>query len=292
MRPLGALPDQAKGLLLGIAGVIILTPDSLLIRLISTDGTTLLFWRGLVTGSLLLAGFAIVHGRASGPLLRVIGGTGLLAAAAFAGSAVAFVSAIKTTTVANTLVILSAAPLFAALMARAILAEEVRPATWIAILAAVAGILVIVSDSLGGGAVLGDLSALAGALCIATSFTLLRRRRHINMIPAMGLGGLLVALLNLPFAMPLALSQSDVLWLACMTLVVAPASLALLTLAPRYLPAPEVSLLLLLETVLGPFWVWLVLDEAPNARAVLGGAIVVAALAGHAVTTLRRPAPA
>jgi drug/metabolite transporter (DMT)-like permease len=83
----------------------------------------------------------------------------------------------------------------------------------------------------------------------------------------------------------------DVLWLGLLGIVVMPVGAALITTGPRYLPAPEVSLILLLETVVGPFWVWLVLGEEPSGRAIVGGAIVIAALAGHALAALKRGAP-
>ena len=72
-----------------------------------------------------------------------------------------------------------------------------------------------------------------------------------------------------------------------MGLVIVPLGIALLTLGPRYLPAPEVGLLMLLETVLGPFWVWLALDEAPTQLALVGGAIVIATLLGHSLYSLK-----
>ena len=107
------------------------------------------------------------------------------------------------------------------------------------------------------------------------------------MIPAIVVGNFMTALVSLPFAATLAVTPMDVLWLGLLGIVVMPVGAALITTGPRYLPAPEVSLILLLETVVGPFWVWLALGELPSDRAFLGGAIVIAALAGHAIASLR-----
>ncbi len=129
---------------------------------------------------------------------------------------------------------------------------------------------------------------------MAASFTLMRRHRHLNMVPAVAAASLMVAAVSWPLSTPAAVAGAitgqDALWLGLMGLVVLPLATALITMGPRYLPAPEVSLIMPLEVVLGPLWVWLVLGEEPGLRAFTGGAIVIAALAGHAVATFRRPA--
>ncbi len=286
------LPDHAKGMLITVAGVLAVTPDSLLIRLISADLLTLMFWRGLLVCLTLSAGLAIVHKAKILAKFGAIGWAGLIFAGLFSLNSFSFVVAVNTTTVANTLVLISAAPFFAALIAKLFLGETVRAQTWLAILAAIAGILVIVSGSLGGGALLGDLAALFTALGLAIQFNLLRRFRDVNMVPGIAVGSLITALVSLLFAGTLSIGPMDTLWLGLLGMLVMPVATVLIVTGPRYLPAPEVGLILLLETVVGPFWVWLVLDEVPSQRAVLGGAIVIAALAGHALAALRRGAAA
>ena len=280
-------PDHAKGLAITTAGALVLSPDGLLIRLVAADTWTILFWRGLLITVALTIGIAAVHRRDTLARLRAVGWAGLAVAAIFSLGSFCFIVAINTTSVANTLLIASSAPLFAALSAWIFIGERVARRTWIAILWVFAGIAVIVSGSLGGGALLGDLAALGAAISIAGGFTIIRRYRHVNMIPAMAASGLIVAAVSWFWATPLMIKGEDVLWLGLMGLVVMPAATALTTLGPRYLPVPEVSLILLLEAVLGPFWVWLVLAERPSPHAFVGGAVVVAALAGHAVSSLR-----
>jgi drug/metabolite transporter (DMT)-like permease len=282
------LPDHAKGMLITVAGVLAVTPDSLLIRLVSVDFPTLMFWRGLLVCLTLCAGLAVVYKAKILAKFAAIGWAGLIFAGLFSLNSFSFVVAVNTTTVANTLVLISAAPFFSALIAKLFLGETVRAQTWLAILAAFAGILVIVSGSLGGGAFLGDLAALFTAFGLAIQFNLLRRFRAVNMIPGIAVGSLITALVSLLFAGTLSIGPMDALWLGLLGIVVMPVATVLIVTGPRYLPAPEVGLILLLETVVGPFWVWLALGEAPSQRAALGGAIVIAALAGHAIASLRR----
>jgi drug/metabolite transporter (DMT)-like permease len=284
------LPDHAKGMLITVAGVLAVSPDSLLIRLISADLWTLMFWRGLLVALVLSTGLAVFHRARTKAAFAGIGRTGLIFAVLFSLNSFSFVIAVSTTTVANALVLISAAPFFAALIARLFLRETVRRRTWLAIAAAFAGIVVIVSGSAGGGELLGDLAALVTALGLAVQFNLLRRRRGVNMIPGIALGSLITATISLPFAAPLSIAATDAVWLGLLGGVVMPVATVLIVMAPRYLPAPEVSLILLLETVLGPLWVWLALGEVPGGRTVLGGAVVVAALAAHTAAALRRPA--
>jgi drug/metabolite transporter (DMT)-like permease len=257
------LPDHAKGMLITVAGVLAVTPDSLLIRLVSADFLTLMFWRGLLVAVTLAASLLAVHRKKILIKFGAIGRPGLIFATLFSLNSFSFVLAVEMTTVANTLVLISAAPFFAAVIARVFLGETVRRQTWLAILAAFAGILVIVSGSFGGGALVGDLAALVTALGLAIQFNILRHHRNVNMIPAIAVGNVMTALIS----GTLAVTSMDVLWLGLLGIVVMPVGAALITTGPRYLPAPEVSLILLLETVVGPFWVWLVLGEEPSGRA-------------------------
>ena len=297
------LSDHAKGMLFTVAGVLVVTPDSLLLRLISADLFTLMFWRGLAVCLTLAAGLALLHKARVLALFTAIGRPGLIFAVLFTANSFSFVIAVHNTTVTNTLVLISAAPFFAAVIARLFLGEAVRPRTWIAILAAFVGILTIVSESLLSGptdpapsgtsllergARLGDLAALATALGLAVQFNLIRRYRHINMLPGIALGNLFSALVSLPLAATLTVVPMDILWIGLLSVIVLPLGTVLIVTGPRYLPAPEVGLILLLEAVVGPFWVWLALGELPSQRAVIGGTIIIAALAGHSLAALRQ----
>jgi drug/metabolite transporter (DMT)-like permease len=281
------LPDHVKGLLITGGGILVLTPDSLLVRLISADAWTLLWWREVLMAVGLAMGLLAVYRGKTAAAFRAVGKSGCFIALTFAGSSISFILALTYTSVANTLVIVSAAPLFSAILARVFLAETVPRRTWVAILLALVGIALLVSDSLGRPSLLGDGCALLTALFMAMTLTITRHARAVSMIPAIAVSGVVGALAVWPLAQPLSVAEADVAFLAIMGLVMLPISFGAVTLGPRYLPAPEVSLLFLMETVLGPLWVWLVLGEDPGPRALLGGAIVVATLAGHSALGFR-----
>lgn len=283
--------SHLRGTLLATVGVVVLSPDGLILRLIEADRWTVVFWRGLLMGTAIALFIALRHGRAALRKARAVGWRGVLAGALFAGSTVFFVSSITLTAVANTLVIVSAAPLFGAVMSYLFLHETLPIRTWIAIVTAVLGILVIFSGNLGGGALLGDLCAVGTAFCMAGNLVVIRHARAVNMLPAMVLSGVLAALVVFPAATPLALGASDAVLLALLGLVVLPVSFGLITVAPRYIPAPEVSLIMLLEAILGPLWVWLVIGEVPNTATFAGGGLVLATLAAHSLLRLRSARP-
>ncbi len=292
-RPPSHRPGHRYGLMITTLGVLVLSPDSLLVRLIAVDQWTMVFWRGILTALALTLFLGVTYRRGTVDRFRAVGAAGLVIAGIFAAGTILFVVALNHTSVANTLVIISAAPLFAAIFSRVFLAEVVSPRTWAAIVAALGGIGVIVSGSFQGGTTDGDLAALGTAVCMAGGLSLIRRGRDRNMVPAMALSGLLSAVLVLPLASPLAPDQGQAGLLLLLGLIVLPVSFGLITLGPRYLPAPEVALVLLLETVLGPYWVWLVIGETPSSRAFIGGSIVIGALILHSALALRgdRPGP-
>ena len=277
-----------QGLVLTTLGMLIISPDALLIRLVGMDVMSTAVWRGLLQAiglGLLLVLF--YRGRTLAAF-RAVGWFGIGIALVIAAAQFAFLGGIIHTSVANALVIMASTPFHAAIISRVLLGEAIPLRTWLAIAAGMVGIVVIVWDGIGRGSWAGDVIALAAAMLLAFEFTLLRSRRQINMIPATTIGALLSSVIAVAIAggaeMP---DAQQTLWLAVMGLLVLAPATALMTLGPRYLAAPEVALILLLETVLGPVWVWLVIHEAPSPWALMGGAIVVMTLFVHALAGLR-----
>lgn len=287
------LPDHQKGLLLTTLGVLVLTPDTLLVRLAGLEPFTLLVWRGVLQALGILAILALMHRGRVLAQIRSVGRCGILLALVFTVSTLFFILALAHTAVADVLIIVAVAPLAAAVLSRSFLSEAVPLRTWLAIAFTLFGIALLVLEDLGSGSLWGDLAAFICALCIGGSLTITRHGRAVSMVPAMSLAGVLTALVALPLALwlepgtfvPPAPQLTAVL---LMGLFVAPISFALITSGPRYLPAAEVGLLMLLETVLGPLWVWLAIDEYPGDLALVGGGIVVATLAGHALAGNRQ----
>ena len=279
--------SYARGFAMATVGIVVVSPDSLLIRLIETDIWTLLFWRGLLSALALGVFLSARHGSATPEILRAIGRLGVVAALLMAASTVLFVTSIRLTTVANTLVILSATPLFAAALGRVFLREAVPRQTWIAVAAVFAGIAVIFAGSLGGGTLVGDLSAVGAAFSFAGAFVIFRHARAVDMAPTVVLTGLILAVVVAPLAAPLAVDARALAYLLVLGAVVVPISYVLLVTAPRYLPAPDVALVTLLEAVLGPLWVWLVLAEVPARETFLGGAVILVTLIVRAAAGIR-----
>ncbi|HRY25512.1 MAG: EamA family transporter [Geminicoccaceae bacterium] len=281
------LSEHAKGLLIVATGVLILTPDALLLRLIEADPWTLLFWRGIGFFSVQMTVSACRHG---GCLWRVIRATGWIGVAIMALHGVTqllFVYSINHTLVANTLVIIAASPLAAALLAWLLLGERTPPRTLIAGGVALAAVALTVGGGYATGGLAGDLAALALMLVMALIFVLLRKAKARNMLPAVALSGLVTAALALPFAPTLAVTGNDLIYLPILVGLVVPISFILISSGPRYLPAPEVGLLMLVETVLGPLWVWFAFAEEPTGASLVGGGIIILALGIHSWIGLR-----
>lgn len=285
------MSEYLKGLLLTVIGVLVITPDSLLIRLLDADSWTVIFWRNSLSGLAILLGLWLYYRRDFFRQMHNIGWAGLTMGVIWAVGTFSFVYSIQNTLVANTLFIVSTSPVFAALIAWLVLGEVVSRRTWLTIIFSLCGIAIIAWGSLendGQGSILGDLAALVTALGVAISFSIARRNRSVSMIPAIGLSSVLAGLFALPFAMPIAESADKVIPIVLLGLVVAPIGVSLLVIGPRYLPAADVSLLLLLEAVIGPLWVWWMLKEFPGIYTLIGGAFVLMTLAVSNLIPLMR----
>jgi drug/metabolite transporter (DMT)-like permease len=285
-----------KGLATTIAGVLVLSPDALLLRLISADHWTILFWRGLGISSAMGIWLLLRHGREAPRRLAAIRGVGVAVAGVLALATTCFVTAVTHTAVADALVLYSTAPLFAVAFSLPILGERVPWHTGVAVVLGTLAIALTVSGGAAGtlragDSLVGNLAALGAAACWGLIATLRRLGRDTDVTPPLALAGLLVASLALPGAAPLAVSSADAGWLLILCLVVIPVSFALITLGPRHLPAPEVALILLLELVLAPLWVWLALGERPTAGATWGGLLLLVTLAANTLLGARGARP-
>lgn len=278
---------HAKGLLLVGLGVLLLSPDALLIRLLGMGAAAILFWQGLL---LTVGFFALALVLYRGEAVRRIvgmGSWGLVVGMFSALNQVFFVVSVTHTAVANTLVILAASPVFAAVLSRIFLRERISPFTGAACAVILAGVVAIVGGELSGANVMGDLAALGGSLSTSSMLVVLRSRPRSDPVPAMVIGGLLTALGTFAAVGTFTLKVHQVLLLMVLGLALLPLSLGLITRGPAYLSAPEVSLVTLLEAVLGPLWVWVCLRERPSVTTAVSGAVIVAVLAAHSVMAMR-----
>jgi drug/metabolite transporter (DMT)-like permease len=280
--------EHARGFALTLFGVLVLTPDTLLIRLIDIDPSTMNLWRGLLMSFSLTVCYIMVARGQAWAGIKALGFAGVSVALIYSINAITFVLAVDHTRVANVLIIIASTPLIAALLSIIFLKERVALPTWLAIAGAMAGVSIVVGDGVRAGTSLGDLLALVTAIALAVAFIIIRRNKHVNMVPATAVGALISALVAMPFAEPLQLEGARLGLLLLLGLVIMPLSFGLITLGPRTIPAPEVALLLLLETVLGPIWVWLVIDEKPSELTLVGGGVVITAVMLQSIWRLRR----
>jgi len=283
--------NHAKGFLLTTLGVLFLTPDTLLIRLVEIDQWTMIFWRGVLMAIGLTVFIAFTEKRQTLKSFTRVGWIGIGVGLAFCLSAICFVVAVEHTTVANTLVIIASTPMIAVVLSRIFLKERVVARTLVAVLATFAGVAFVLAEDLSGGGLIGNAAALLTALFMATNFVLVRIGRETNMVPAMAIGAVMAAVLVAAFgwATPTSVPRDQIWLLILMGLVLLPLSFGLITIGPRLIPAPEVGLLLLLETVLGPLWVWLVIGEHVSNATLIGGSIVVLTLALNSFVALKFP---
>ena len=287
MPTLSTRNPKAYGLLVTFAGVAFFFPDALVVRMIGADAMTVAVWRGLAAASATLA-FVAVFQPSAWPGFRALLTPAALAMMAQQGSgSIFFLTSLQYTSVANSLLILATAPFLSAILSRIFLHETIDRATGLTILAVFGGVAVIAAGSLGGGTLLGDAMSLLNALTIAGYYVVLRKARAQNLIVAIACGYLVTALIALPLAPFEPLEPRQWGLLALSGGVILAGGVGLLQIGPRYLPAAEVSLITMLEIVMGPLLVWWVLGEYPGTATLWGGAAIITAILAHALWQLR-----
>lgn len=284
-RTPGARPrDEPLGFLLVFLAALCWSIGGTIARFIEAgDVWTVVFWRSVWASSFLVAYMLWREGLPGTlQLYRAMGLPGLAVACCFAFASTAFVIALTYTTVANILLIQAGAPLFAALIAFLAFGERVSKPTWIAIAAVVGGVCVMVSGSLSGDvSPVGDGLALAIVICFAIATVITRRFAHVRMTPAMSLGTIISCLVAASQASTLSVTGTDMGFLFTFGAINLGFGLALFATGARMIAAAYAALLATFETLLGPLWVWLIHDEVPSSRTLLGGAIVFTALLVH-----------
>jgi len=285
-------PRRPVALALMVVAPLLWSTAGVLARQIESAGAfEMAFWRSSFAAAFVFLALLFVQDRRPWRTLRAAGAAGLVSGAMWAVMFTCFIVALTLTTVANVLVVSSLGPLCTALLAWFMLREPIPARSWLAIVAASVGM----GAMFGAGFTAGEprhLAGLALALTIpiagAINIVVLRRSAaHLDLMPAVMLGALISAVVTLPFALPYAASARDLLVLGVLGVFQLGVPCLMLVLASRTLTAPEIALLALLEVVLGPLWVWLGAGEVPAGTTLLGGAIVLAALAGNELAGMR-----
>jgi drug/metabolite transporter (DMT)-like permease len=250
-------------------------------RLLEVDSATQIAGRALFAMVALFAYVGLVERTPLVGAVRGMGRWGLAFAGCTALASGAFIVALNHTTVANVLFIQAAAPVVAAVLAWALLGERVAPRTWAAIVLALVGVTVMIGAP-GGGSLFGDTIAVVMMLAFSVGIVITRHRRDISMAPGTAVAQLVLVVVAAPLASPGSVDAGDWFVLGILGVFQIGLGLALLTIGARLLPAADVAVITLLEVVLGPLWVWLAFREEPGAGAIVGGLIVMVAVAVQA----------
>ena len=281
------LTDQQKGSLLAFVAVMFITPDSLFIRLSSIDTWGLVFYRGIIPFFTVFFGMLLIYRLNFFKILMTSGIHGIIYVITFSITNITFVVSIQNTNVANTLVMIATAPMLSAILGSIFLKEPPDKKTLISIIITFLSVIYIFFDSLKLGNFYGDILGFITAIGLAVGAVTIRSAKSKNLVPAAVVGKLLVATFALLFVENFALINQDMIIVPLMCILCVAIPFVLVTIAPRFIPAAEVNLFFLLETIIGPIWVWLIIKEQPSVETLLGGVVIIITIAIHSFLKLR-----
>ena len=281
------LTDQQKGSLLAFIAVIFITPDSLFIRLSNVDTWGLVFYRGIIPFFTVFIGMLLIYKSNFFKMLFSSGYHGLIYIGTFSITNITFVVSIQNTNVANTLVMIATAPMLSAILGAIFLKEPPDKKTWISIIVTFLAIIYIFFDSIKLGNFYGDILGFITAIGLAVGAVTIRSAKSKNLVPAAVVGKLFVATFALFFIESFVLEDKDLIIVPLMCILCVAIPFVLVTIAPRFIPAAEVNLFFLLETIIGPIWVWLIIKEQPSIETLQGGVVIIITIAIHSFLKLK-----
>ena len=288
INKINILDNKSKGIVLAVFGVLLLTPDTLFMRLSELEKWQLGGWRGVLMGATLF--FIWIFSRKSGrksEFLTTFSIPGLLIVGAMAVNSVSFTLGVSETSVIVVLTALATMPLLTALLSVFFLNEQQNLISWLILIFAVCCISLAVSGSdtaenaPDGSVILGASYGLISALGISFTFTMVRKYPNLSVMPATSIGCIISGVFCFYLSNAPNLNFSAPFSVIAMGIIILPFSFALLLIAPKYTRASTVSLIMLLELVLGSFWVWLVIDEQPSLQMIIGALIVTISIIAY-----------
>ena len=282
------LSNQHKGSLLAFVAVVLITPDSIFIRLSNIETWGMLFYRGAIPFVVVLAGLIFFYKNNLFKALVNIGYPGIFYIISFSICNITFIISIQNTNVANTLVMIAMAPMLSAILGSIFLKEIPDHKTWIAIIITLISVAYIFHDSIEMGNFYGDLFGIITSFGLACNAVIARYAKNRDLVPSALIGKLCVAIFAFFFVDSFLLIDSDLIIIPLMCIMCVAIPFVLVTIAPRFIPAEEVNLFFLLETIIGPFWVWLVIKEQPSLETIQGGAVIILTIAIHSFLKLRK----
>ena len=272
---------------MAFVAVMFITPDSLFIRLSNIDTWGLVFYRGIIPFFTVFLAMLLIYKLSFFKILFTSGYHGLIYIGTFSLTNITFVVSIQNTNVANTLVMIATAPMISAILSAIFLKEPPDKKTWMSIIITFLAIIYIFFDSLKLGNFYGDILGFITAVGLAVGAVTIRSAKSKNLVPAAVIGKLIVAIFALFFIESFVLIDKDLFIIPLMCIMCVAIPFVLVTIAPRFIPAAEVNLFFLLETIIGPIWVWLIIREQPSIETLYGGAIIIATIAIHSFLKLK-----
>ena len=288
LKGLKNLSNQKKGSLLAFIAVMLITPDSIFIRLSNIETWGMLFYRGAIPFVVVLIGLIFFYKNNLLKALVGIGYPGIFYVISFSICNITFIISIQNTNVANTLVMIAMAPMLSAILCSIFLKEVPDSKTWIAIIITLIAVSYIFHDSIEMGNFYGDLFGLITAFGLACNAVIARFAKNRDLVPSAVIGKLCVAIFAFFFVDTFSLVGTDLIFVPLMCVMCVAIPFVLVTIAPRFIPAEEVNLFFLLETIIGPFWVWLIINEQPSIETIQGGSIILLTIAIHSFLKLKQ----
>ena len=282
------LSNQHKGSLLAFVAVMLITPDSIFIRLSNIETWGMLFYRGAIPFVVVLIGLIFFYKNNLLNALVGIGYPGIFYVISFSICNITFIISIQNTNVANTLVMIAMAPMLSAILGSIFLKEVPDQKTWIAIIITLISVTYIFHDSMEMGNFYGDLFGLITAFGLACNAVIARYAKNRDLVPSAVIGKLCVAVFAFFFVDSFSLVGTDLIIVPLMCVMCVAIPFVLVTIAPRFIPAEEVNLFFLLETIIGPFWVWMIIREQPSIETIQGGTVIILTIAIHSFLKLKK----
>lgn len=272
---------RAQGVVMIVLSAFAYSSAGFFTRLIHLDAWTMLFWRGLFAGLMILCIIVVKERRNTLAAIRAVGRSGFAAAACSTAATILFLNAFRRTSVADVVVIFAVAPFLTAGIGWLWLGVKEAWTTLAASLMALVGVSIMVGGAITDGHLVGDLLAFGMTVCMAMMMLILRQQRQTPMLPAACLSALLCPLVVWPFASPFAIGPGDMSNLLLFGTVQFGLGLVFLTLGGRWVSATENALIGTLETPLAIAWVWFCFGEMPSVTSFAGAVVVMAAVAAH-----------
>ena len=283
---------KSYGNFLALIGVLILTPDTMVMRFSNLDRWPLMGWRGVLMGLTLLIFWKLFKfSNSERRISSIYSWPGIIVIFAFAINSVTFTLGIQETSVMVVLTAVATMPVFAALLSVFLMKESQGWGGWATIIFAMVGVVIVVSDgnnAIGqpeGSSILGAIYGCITASGLALAFTMARKYPELEIIPAAAIGSLLSGIFGFLLSTAGSIFTAPVWTIISMGVIILPISFGLISIAPRYTTSSIVSLIMLLEMVIGPFWVWIAIGEKPSATMILGAFLVITVISFHIIRT-------